>query len=293
MKLDKCALHNVCNRSIKNTRKLGKFTHCPKQRGNKNAGYTFIDNGANILAVAHIDTVQNSHKFEVRGNKIYSPRLDDRLGVYTITELLPSLGVRCDVLLCEDEERGQSTAQHFQTEKEYNWIFEFDRGGVDVVMYQYDNLDQWELLEESGWEVGQGSYSDIADLDHLGVAGFNFGVAYYNYHSIKAYMKIDEYLACVSRFIDFYDKHKDTRLEYDPDESLWYADDIYWMNPQHYYSTGIVTTTPRADHWCTLCGIPARTNTEREFLENNGICIWCDDTIHRMGYDSLADYLSK
>ncbi|MCP6726064.1 hypothetical protein NL526_28810, partial [Klebsiella pneumoniae] len=66
---------------------------------------------------------------------------DDRLGLYYIMEILPSLGINVDVLLTTDEEIGQSSASEFKKAegKQYNWMFMFDRHGYgNVVMYQYE-----------------------------------------------------------------------------------------------------------------------------------------------------------
>src|ERR1035437_1746438 len=145
----------------------------------------FRDNGSDILAVAHLDYVHHNADCNVMdtsaGKLVLSGALDDRLGAYIVCELLPRLGVNVDILLTTDEETCGSTADDFETEKQYNWIIEFDRGGTDVVMYQFETGDYAALVKQSGSYVGNGSYSDIAVLDFLGVAAFNWGVGYQDY----------------------------------------------------------------------------------------------------------------
>ncbi len=174
--------------------------------------YHFRDNGSHVLAVAHLDTVvpaeQRTPYFCATRNDgpyIRSGALDDRLGAYVILKLLPALGITCDWLLTTGEEDAQSTASFFKTEKDYDWIIEFDWGGTDVVMYQYDNADTRAAVRASGAVVGQGSFSDIAYLEHLGVAAFNWGVGYRgNYHSVDGYAFLNDTFMMTAKFIRFY-----------------------------------------------------------------------------------------
>lgn len=175
-----------------------------------NRFYWFKDNGSDILAVAHLDSVKKPSHFSIVNmtsqTRVFSPVLDDRLGAYIITHILPSAGVKFDILLTTDEEIGGSTASYFTTVKKYNWMFQFDRSGNDVVMYDYEDDKSVKILEDLGWHVGYGSYSDICNLDHLGCKGFNFGTAYYDYHSDNAYAILDDLLVNLQKFYAFYKK---------------------------------------------------------------------------------------
>jgi hypothetical protein len=139
--------------------------------------YFFKDNGADVLAVAHLDTVQPHHNRPAQiidtadGMVVYSGALDDRLGAYVILELLPALGIEYDWLLTTGEEMGMSTASYFNPPagKDYNWMIEFDRGGTDVVMYQYEDKESLKLIRRSGAQIGDGIFSDICYLEHLGI----------------------------------------------------------------------------------------------------------------------------
>jgi hypothetical protein len=129
--------------------------------------YYFRDNGASVLGVAHLDTVLNAKPMR-EGKYVIAPQLDDRLGVWILLDLLPSLGVNLDILLTTGEESGNTTAYYFDSIRPYNWIVEFDRAGSDVVMYQYDCDEYADLLGSYGFRVGFGSFSDICAMDHLG-----------------------------------------------------------------------------------------------------------------------------
>lgn len=137
---------------------------------------TYIDNGGDTLAVVHLDWVMWSKpRYNRKAHRITCPQLDDRLGLWCLLDLLPSLGVKSDILLTDSEEIGRSTARYFDTPKRYNWMYQFDRRGVDTVLYEYDSEENRERLEEHGLACGDGSFSDICMLSHLGCSGWNVG----------------------------------------------------------------------------------------------------------------------
>jgi hypothetical protein len=182
--------------------------------------FYYRDNGSPILAVAHLDHVQADGTCRVvdtlSGPLALSGALDDRLGAYVILELLPRLGITVDWLLTTNEEMGASTARDFFVEhKSYNWMIEFDRGGTDVVMYQYESDEMRDLLRDVGARLGMGSYSDIADLGHLGCVGFNWGVGYEDYHSKRSHAWLEDTFSMVSKFLRFYAANAATHLPFD------------------------------------------------------------------------------
>lgn len=176
----------------------------------------FIDNGANILAVAHLDIATPARPFRKARKAVLSPALDDRLGAYIILHMLPSFGIEADVLLTTNEESCGSTGKDFEPPKQYNWIFEFDRRGTDVVLYEYEDEDTIDLLRGYGWHVGMGSYTDVADMQHLEVKGFNFGTGYRAEHTPRCYAPIRDIDTTVARFLNFYRDFKDTHLPHTP-----------------------------------------------------------------------------
>ncbi len=185
--------------------------------------YYFLDRGADILAVAHLDTVVDHEKRTASfcdteaGPVIFSGALDDRLGAYIILELLPKLGINVDILLTVGEESGKSTAEHFDPPKgkDYLWGIEFDRGGTDVVMYQYDDFDTRSLVKDCGASVGNGSFSDIAYLEHMEVKMFNWGVGYKDYHSVRGHAFLDDTFMMVAQFMAFHEVNSEVYLPHD------------------------------------------------------------------------------
>jgi hypothetical protein len=183
----------------------------PNQFGAAGTRHATHTGDSKILAVAHCDYVELPNVFaaDPEMGVVFSPRLDDRLGVYTLLYLLPSLGINLDVLLTENEERGATTAKDFITDKKYNWVVSFDRRGEDVVYYQYSNIR--EHLTPF-FAVGHGSYSDIAALQHLGVLAFNVGVGYESEHTSNCTCQLKTYFAQIARFVAFYRKNSETHL---------------------------------------------------------------------------------
>jgi hypothetical protein len=183
-----------------------------------NSDYTFIDNHSNILAVGHCDFVEHVPTFSrasLVGERVYfSPAMDDRLGVYTILDVLPQLGLTYDVLLTDNEEKGLSTAESFipPDGKQYNWIFEFDRRGTGAVFYQYDHTAISDAAKDY-FKHEIGTFSDISLLD-LKCGGINVGTGYYHEHNYYCHMILSDWEDQVQRFIRFYRRYKDTRFPY-------------------------------------------------------------------------------
>lgn len=184
--------------------------------------YVYADRGFDVLAVAHLDSVANAKAATITNEKgdriVYARTVDDRVGAYVILDLLPKLGIKTDILLTEGEESMMSTAMFFETKKKYKWVFEFDRNGTDVVMYDYETKEHKATLEKYGFKVGIGSVSDISYLEDLGVTCFNFGTGYYLNHTEKAHVNVDRLIDNVARFVPFYHDHRDKTLPYTPVE---------------------------------------------------------------------------
>ena len=230
MKINYETLKNICLSPIESFKTLGDVVET------KDGIYIYKSRpDSKILAVAHLDTVLSiNHFHKIEGEDIvFNAQLDDRLGVYTLLDLLPGMGVKFDLLLTEGEETGQSTAAYFEGDKKYNWMFSFDRHGEDVVLYQYDDKDSRSLLQESGFKPSLGSFSDIAFLGHLGIKGFNFGTGYEGEHSAMCYANINALKRQAKRFVHFYNANKNTKLNHvnSPVYSGYYShreyDDLY------------------------------------------------------------------
>ena len=170
--------------------------------------------GAKILAVAHLDTVQEltAPKYNKNRSEVQASGLDDRLGAYLASNWLKDNGIVCDVLLTDNEEHTASTAQFFNGGNNYNWIVEFDRMGEDVVTYDMDCPDWLDELRTAGFVVARGIFSDISFLQTERCA-VNIGVGYRNYHSKDALADLNVTRRQLARFLNLYHRCEDMRFD--------------------------------------------------------------------------------
>lgn len=190
-----------------------------------NESLAFIDNGADILGVAHLDATgayPHFAHFQVGGPQgdewVFSRWLDDRLGVFLLLDVLPRFA-HFDMLLTTGEETGQTSAKFFQPPagKKYRWMFEPDRMGDDVVHYQYNTKQLLEALRQAGFSgLSHGSFTDICKLEHLGVCGFNFGIGYHDNHIDWSRANLSQTLAQTARFMRFYEANQEVDFPFDP-----------------------------------------------------------------------------
>jgi len=251
-------LRRMCRQSIADFRSIGTTV-----TDTKDGQLVHIDNNSDILAVGHLDTVLDNPPKISKGT-IRCGQLDDRLGVWGLLHGLQRYtNVPFDILLCDGEEVGRSTARHFETNKAYKWGFELDRAGNDCVLYQYEGGSMEKSLESDGWDIGNGAFSDISDLSHLGCQFVNFGIAYHDQHTARCHAKLSEVetqLQRVGRYLDKYEGYEmpfvpiPDRDEYEYDK---YGD---WRD---------------AGYAC-ICG---RLDVDEAFREEWLFCPYCGDTV--------------
>lgn len=195
-------LTEICNMKIPTFAKFGD------KIDNPNGELIFQDNGSKILGVAHLDSVMYN-KPEVKNNCICCPQLDDRLGVWTLLNLKEKI----DILLTDCEEMGKSTGEYFIPPRQYNWIFSFDRSGVDAVTYFYSDRE-WDFKVNKYFPVGLGTYSDITTMD-LGCKGLNIGIGYHFAHTRKCFADNKDISKQISRFSQFFHENAETYFEHE------------------------------------------------------------------------------
>ena len=199
----------------------------------------YQDNGCNVLGVAHLDYVKKSKPRKCK-QYVMCPQLDDRLGVWILLNRLPAMGINLDILLTDKEEECSTTANCFFPDKQYNWVIEFDRAGDDIVFYQYEDFaDYWPIVE------GTGSFSDISELEQLGVLCANIGIGYYCQHTYDCYADLSITSKQVKNFAKFYHKNKDTRFAY----VLPKYESIYSINEESYCSNNEYLRNKKTRNW--------------------------------------------
>ena len=230
--------------------------------------YIFIDNGADILAVAHLDTVLESLIFVEQYGFVTSPVLDDRLGVHIILDVLPKIGLKYDVLLTTGEEQCNSTAYHFTPPRQYKWMFEFDRHGIDVVLYQYENGETRNAVESVGADIGLGTYTDLVDLNHLGCVGFNWGCAYDLEHTYSCYVDLELCEYMIGLFVDFYKEYRNTKFEHK-------VEDVYYEPIKRDNLWETYQTFDWVLEDCDWCGSPGYLMDATVEGIDTRLCEWC------------------
>lgn len=181
-------------------------THvCQEQKGEY--GF-FVPKGdaLPLLLVAHVDTVRRGmepialqKKHGIIRNRLGVLGGDDRAGMYIISRLLEAMPVKPYVLLTFGEESGGIGARSFVESdllKDYlddiNLFIEYDRRGVnEFVSYCEIPLDLANLMEESGFSQGYGSFSDVDILTRdYHTAHVNISAGYFNEHTSMEYISL-------------------------------------------------------------------------------------------------------
>lgn len=180
-----------------------------------------------ILGVAHCDYVSEAWSYPQRkrclnADCIVAGQVDDRVGIWILLDILPNY-LDFDVLLTTDEEIGRSTSQDVMEPLPYNWTFQFDRRGTDVVDYGMASPEMKELFSiETGIDFGQGSFSDICWLSEESGSKLNIGTGYHNEHTPDAYVNLNECYSQVMKFLKFSKKYQYTRFEQPEDMNIFY-----------------------------------------------------------------------
>lgn len=262
----------------------------------QNGRYLHISRGASTLAVGHIDTVLNPKEYPayVANGYFFSPSLDDRAGVFAILEVLPKLGVTSDVLLTTDEEKGKSTgwdyAKHVKTDHPYNFVYQFDRSGSDVVMYCYETDELCDLLEGYGFEIGIGSFSDISYMESLQVKGFNFGIGYHNEHSPKCHLSMVEFVGMVNIAAKFITDNQDQMMDHEPES---YENQLYGRSfGKNYRSTRLHKSSRHYHGETEYCSFCDDLYYPDEMVQTPGygeICVYCQSLVTNGRYSSKND----
>lgn len=230
------------------------YARYPKRsiRGQGDRKHVYVDNGREILLVAHIDTVRK-------------PRLDtfctgagfdDRLGIF-LCDYLMHQRPWFDLLLCDFEETGHSTAQYFNPSHKYNFVLELDREGDDFVDYDLASDDMLYDLEKFGFKHSMGSFSDICYLDHLDCSKINMGVGYFEAHALDSGFNPTQTQSQIKKLLRFLDAYHNVRYEL-PDNS--YSSLVHSRgkgtvsNKDYFQQTsdeGLLDDTSEADVWGT------------------------------------------
>lgn len=172
-------------------------------------GFIYAKGSIPILLVAHLDTVHKQKPSQIYYDSeqgvMWSPQGiggDDRCGVYIILKLLSKY--KPHVLFTEDEEIGCVGAKKTtETLKKPNvkFIIEIDRrGSDDCVFYDCDNKDFQKYIQDFGFTLAHGTYSDIVELsEEWDIASVNLSAGYYQEHTTSETIKTNDMIKTFER----------------------------------------------------------------------------------------------
>lgn len=245
----------------------------------KDNRYKFIDNGGNILGVAHVDHVGlyiNPTLLKLRKHTLfYSENLDDRLGVYLLMDVLNKLTkVKYDILLTTDEEIGRSTMFEWMVDnkkiKDYRWVFELDRRGTDAVTYGLESKEWLNALKKT-FTVGLGSFSDICTIEEFDQpqCGVNFGIGYYKEHTETCHMIEEDTLKQVYKIVNFIEKYH--RQKFRREEKSYKISRYYSQSWDNYNGRFLGDVDNKA---CIYCGVK-EPKMKYDTALHGYLCSWC------------------
>lgn len=174
------------------------------------------------LLVSHLDTINDSRGLQltfsdidvntngiIRLSSISNKAClggDDRVGVWTLLELMKSKFNSYDYLFTTDEEvGGKGVAMFIANHKPNNTcLLEIDRAGTGhIASYGYGNEELEKIFESYGYHIESGIYTDIVDIaSEVHIAGYNIACGYYKQHTKKEFIVVEEVYKVLTLLLD-------------------------------------------------------------------------------------------
>lgn len=199
----------LSQRSLKKVLSTFLKRHYPKVIETKD--YIYAEGTIPVALVAHMDTVFKNPPeeifFDPKHNVMWSPQglgADDRAGVFGIVQIIRS-GLLPHVIFTTDEERGALGAMQLAKLdcpfSDVKYLIQLDRrGSDDCVFYECDNKEFVDYVEDFGFSLNYGSFSDISELcPAWGVAGVNLSIGYRDEHSETEVLFVGQMLATIAK----------------------------------------------------------------------------------------------
>lgn len=212
---------------------------CKKFKGKtliSKGNFILVGGQAPVMLVAHLDTVHSQRVHDIcksdDGNILMSPQGiggDDRCGVFALCKIYKSAKIKPWLLFCCNEEVGGVGARKFCRAHKHHqlpnqldqlkFLIELDRkGSEDAVFYQCANPDFESYITGKGFQIAQGSFSDIALIaPELGIAAVNLSCGYHNPHTLHEYINRSELNFTIQKVIEIVSdsvKHDFPKFEY-------------------------------------------------------------------------------
>ena len=198
--------------------------------------FILVGGQAPVMLVAHLDTVHSQRVHDIcksdDGNILMSPQGiggDDRCGVFALVQAYHAAQTKPWLLFTCNEEVGGLGAKKFCLAHKHHqlpnqldnlkFLIELDRkGSEDAVFYQCANPDFESYITGKGFQIAQGSFSDIALIaPELGIAAVNLSCGYHNPHTLHEYINRSELNFTIQKVIEIVSdsvKHDLPKFEY-------------------------------------------------------------------------------
>lgn len=268
-----------------------------------------------IALVAHLDTVFSSPVknlyYDQKRGVLWSPEglgADDRAGVFAITQIIKS-GLRPSIIFTTDEERGGIGASILSNRKcpipNLKYLIELDRRGKDdCVFYDCCTRDFISYVEQFGFSLDWGSFSDISFLcPSWNICGVNLSIGYEDEHSHTEILHIDYMFETIEKVKTMLKEEVIPDFQY---EEMPYQYSNYWGCYDYdfgYVDSKYSKLKPTEEILCDCCQrdfleyelIPIKGKDGRTkflcgdcFSDNNvGWCEACNEGFEISGYKNI------
>jgi hypothetical protein len=191
--------------------------------------HIYAEGNIPVMLVAHLDTVHKTQPVDIfydsQRKVAWSPEGiggDDRAGVYSILRIIETMkicGKQPHILFLEDEEIGGVGARVAAEVLDFpniNFMIQLDRrGSTDAVFYDCGNRDFVDYILPFGFTEEIGSFSDISVLcPEWDVAGVNLSIGYYNEHTTKEFINLEQMNATIDKVIQILMQDNNTYYDF-------------------------------------------------------------------------------
>jgi len=242
--------------------------------------YWYLPGNIPVCLVAHVDTVRDEYKWrgkKKKGKYVFDPidlvfergiyknksgilGADDRAGCYVLWYYMLQGENKPHVLFTNHEESGGQGVKAFLREydnmlkmSDIRLFIEIDRRGVsEYVTYNTIPNEVHKYVKSFGFHEGMGSFSDIMYLTQdTGIPSVNLSAGYYNEHSSREMLCVDELRLTVERIDLMLSDPIDQRYPV-VERSRSMSSSSYWDNDSWDEQVGYMTTLGRLV--CMKCG---------------------------------------
>lgn len=200
--------------AMTNKEMMAFIRNFPSKRKLEGNDFVFIEGAKDtpFVLVAHVDTLPRKRVELVQNGVVITNKggllgADDRAGVFVALKTYCLADVQPHLLFTDREEVGgigaKEVAHNMDRPEGVKLLIELDRKGCnEYVTYQDQQQGVHDYVQKFGFREEFGSYSDIADIGPAwNCASVNLSVGYYNQHTEKESLHVDELNLTIDRLL--------------------------------------------------------------------------------------------